>query len=255
MQAGTLYPVSDTDLASRLSFFLWSSIPDDALLSAAAAGQLSNPTVLEQQVRRMLADPRSSALVDNHGVTHSTGWHDDAHPRYPALRQRPATARAHDARRSGHKAATVRWPRTCASSRHSSPARRRSTGPARPAPAVPEAPSAAFLTGRERPPSSMSRTALALPSPGHRDGEGKALCGRSVASRAAGSVRLCVSEPATSYPDQKFRLNCTSTVRGSLGIPYNAPELAYRSNTEVYQSLLPRFLPSSDASHLPPSGL
>jgi hypothetical protein len=65
MQAGALYPVSDTDLASRLSFFLWSSIPDDALLSAAAEGRLSNPAVLEQQVRRMLADPRASALVDN----------------------------------------------------------------------------------------------------------------------------------------------------------------------------------------------
>lgn len=65
MQAGVLYPVSDTDLASRLSFFLWSSIPDDTLLSLAAEGRLSQPAVLEQQVRRMLADPRASALVDN----------------------------------------------------------------------------------------------------------------------------------------------------------------------------------------------
>ena len=65
MQAGVIYPVSDTDLASRLSFFLWSSIPDESLLEDAAAGRLSNPTVLERQVRRMLADPRASALVEN----------------------------------------------------------------------------------------------------------------------------------------------------------------------------------------------
>jgi hypothetical protein len=65
MQAGVLYPVNDTDLASRLSFFLWSSIPDESLLDDAAAGRLSDPTALERQVRRMLADPRASALVDN----------------------------------------------------------------------------------------------------------------------------------------------------------------------------------------------
>ena len=59
------YRVSDYELASRLSFFLWSSIPDDELLNAAARGQLKNPTVLEQQVRRMLQDPRSQALVNN----------------------------------------------------------------------------------------------------------------------------------------------------------------------------------------------
>ena len=57
---------SDVELASRLSFFLWSSIPDAALLDAAERGDLSKPAVLEQQVRRMLADPRAtSALVDN----------------------------------------------------------------------------------------------------------------------------------------------------------------------------------------------
>ena len=61
----TAYPVSDLDLASRLSFFLWSSIPDDQLLDLAEAGRLKDPAVLEQQVRRMLADYRSSALVDN----------------------------------------------------------------------------------------------------------------------------------------------------------------------------------------------
>ncbi|HWB97479.1 MAG TPA: DUF1592 domain-containing protein [Bryobacteraceae bacterium] len=59
------YRISDLELASRLSFFLWSSIPDDPLLDAAASGRLSRPAVLEQQVRRMLADPRSQALVDN----------------------------------------------------------------------------------------------------------------------------------------------------------------------------------------------
>ncbi len=61
----TAYPVSDLELASRLSFFLWSSIPDDQLLDLAEAGRLKDPAVLEQQVRRMLADYRSSALVDN----------------------------------------------------------------------------------------------------------------------------------------------------------------------------------------------
>ncbi len=59
------YRISDIDLASRLSFFLWSSIPDDELLDLAARGQLSNPEVLEQQTRRMLADDRARALVTN----------------------------------------------------------------------------------------------------------------------------------------------------------------------------------------------
>jgi mono/diheme cytochrome c family protein len=63
--ANTAHKVSDLDLASRLSFFLWSSIPDDTLLQLASRGQLSSPAVLEQQVRRMLADDRSRALVDN----------------------------------------------------------------------------------------------------------------------------------------------------------------------------------------------
>ncbi len=61
----TAYRISDLDLASRLSFFLWSSIPDDELLDAAVAGKLHQPAVLEQQVRRMLADSRSQALVTN----------------------------------------------------------------------------------------------------------------------------------------------------------------------------------------------
>jgi mono/diheme cytochrome c family protein len=63
--AGSLYRVSDIDLASRLSFFLWSSIPDDELLNAAQAGTLGTPAVLERQVRRMLADPRAESLVTN----------------------------------------------------------------------------------------------------------------------------------------------------------------------------------------------
>jgi hypothetical protein len=62
---GTPYRISDVELASRLSFFLWSSIPDDTLLDLASRGRLKDPVVLEQQVRRMLADPKSSALVEN----------------------------------------------------------------------------------------------------------------------------------------------------------------------------------------------
>ena len=61
----TAYRISDVELASRLSFFLWSSIPDDALLDAAIAGKLRTPAVLEQHTRRMLADPRSNVLVSN----------------------------------------------------------------------------------------------------------------------------------------------------------------------------------------------
>ena len=62
---GTRYRISDVELASRLSFFLWSSIPDDELMNLAVQGRLRNPVVLEQQVKRMLADPRSEALVSN----------------------------------------------------------------------------------------------------------------------------------------------------------------------------------------------
>jgi mono/diheme cytochrome c family protein len=61
----TAYRLSDVELASRLSFFLWSSIPDDELLNAAIRGDLKKPPLLELQVRRMLGDPRSDALVDN----------------------------------------------------------------------------------------------------------------------------------------------------------------------------------------------
>jgi hypothetical protein len=65
--AGEFHPVSDMELASRLSFFLWSSIPDGELLQLAESGKLRGEKVLEQQVRRMLADPRSKALVSNFG--------------------------------------------------------------------------------------------------------------------------------------------------------------------------------------------
>jgi mono/diheme cytochrome c family protein len=63
--AGGTYRISDLALASRLSFFLWSSIPDDELLSLAEQGRLRQPAVLEAQVRRMLADPKSAELIDN----------------------------------------------------------------------------------------------------------------------------------------------------------------------------------------------
>jgi mono/diheme cytochrome c family protein len=62
---GRAYPIGDVELASRLSFFLWSSIPDDTLLAVAAHGTLHHPAVLEQQVRRMLADVKSEALTKN----------------------------------------------------------------------------------------------------------------------------------------------------------------------------------------------
>ena len=61
----TPYRLGDLELASRLSFFLWSSIPDDELLQAAADGRLGDPAELERQTRRLLADARSQALVDN----------------------------------------------------------------------------------------------------------------------------------------------------------------------------------------------
>lgn len=62
---GKAYRLSDLELASRLSFFLWSTIPDDRLLSVAEKGQLQKPEVLDAEVQRMLADPRASALVSN----------------------------------------------------------------------------------------------------------------------------------------------------------------------------------------------
>ena len=69
---GVAYRLSDLELASRLSFFLWSSIPDGELLELASAGRLRDPATLEQQTRRMLADNRSRALTDNF----ATAWLD-----------------------------------------------------------------------------------------------------------------------------------------------------------------------------------
>ena len=63
--SGAAYQVSDLELASRLSFFLWSSLPDDELLDVAIRGELSQPDELERQARRMLADPRSGNLASN----------------------------------------------------------------------------------------------------------------------------------------------------------------------------------------------
>src|SRR5262249_4722785 len=61
--AGGIYPITDLELASRLSFFLWDSIPDDELLQLAGKGVLRTPAALEQQVRRMIADPKAEALA------------------------------------------------------------------------------------------------------------------------------------------------------------------------------------------------
>ena len=62
---GSIYRVSDLELASRLSFFLWSTLPDDELINVASQGRLKNPAVLEAQVKRMLADPKADAMVSN----------------------------------------------------------------------------------------------------------------------------------------------------------------------------------------------
>jgi hypothetical protein len=67
VRAGETYRITDLELASRLSFFLWSSVPDDELISVATQGRLRQPAVLARQVRRMLNDPRSKALVTNFG--------------------------------------------------------------------------------------------------------------------------------------------------------------------------------------------
>ena len=62
---GKAYRITDLELASRLSFFLWSSIPDEELLALAEEDKLGDPKVLRQQVERMLADEKSSALIEN----------------------------------------------------------------------------------------------------------------------------------------------------------------------------------------------
>jgi hypothetical protein len=64
-RAGSVYAVSDIELASRLSFFLWSSIPDDVLLDVASKGRLHEAATLDAQIKRMLADPKADALVAN----------------------------------------------------------------------------------------------------------------------------------------------------------------------------------------------
>jgi hypothetical protein len=68
VKAGTAYRISDLDLASRLSFFLWGTIPDAELIDVARRGGLSRPEMFERQVRRMLADPRSAALGTRFGA-------------------------------------------------------------------------------------------------------------------------------------------------------------------------------------------
>jgi mono/diheme cytochrome c family protein len=65
LRPGATYGIDDVELASKLSFFLWNSIPDDELLQAGISGKLSQPSVLDRQVRRMLADPRSVTLASN----------------------------------------------------------------------------------------------------------------------------------------------------------------------------------------------
>jgi hypothetical protein len=65
VKPGAVYRIADLELASRLSFFLWSSIPDDELIAVAARGELGRPAVLDRQVRRMLASPKSEAFVRN----------------------------------------------------------------------------------------------------------------------------------------------------------------------------------------------
>ncbi|MCZ6890589.1 MAG: DUF1592 domain-containing protein, partial [Gammaproteobacteria bacterium] len=80
---GTVYRISEFELASRLSFFIWSSIPDDELLDAAVRGELSQPLNLEKQVKRMLADPRAYNLASNFvgqwlHLRKLEGWRPDA---------------------------------------------------------------------------------------------------------------------------------------------------------------------------------
>ena len=110
---GTEYRISDLELASRLSFFLWSSIPDDELLGLASQGKLKDHAVLEQQVSRMLADARSKALVDNFAgqwlhFRNVRTWLPDAEEysafdenlRDAFLQEMSAVRRQHDPRRS-----------------------------------------------------------------------------------------------------------------------------------------------------------
>ena len=86
---GAAWRLSDVDLASRLSFFLWSSIPDERLLDLAERGRLSDPLVLDRQIARMLADPKAAALVENFGgqwlhLRNVAGWTPDP-ARFPGF--------------------------------------------------------------------------------------------------------------------------------------------------------------------------
>ena len=94
-RAGQSYKINDVDLASRLSFFIWGSGPDEELIAAAAKGTLGTPAGLEQQARRMLADPRASALVDALRVAVAAA----AGPRQDSPRRAAVSAVRHDARR------------------------------------------------------------------------------------------------------------------------------------------------------------
>ena len=67
VKPGEPYRITDLELASRLSFLLWSSIPDDQLIDVAAKDQLHQPAVLQREVKRMLADPKADSLVENFG--------------------------------------------------------------------------------------------------------------------------------------------------------------------------------------------
>ena len=111
--------LNDLDLASRLSFFLWSSIPDDELLNAAIAGKLKQPAALEQQVRRMLADPRVAALVDNFvesvAAARQAAERRSRRRRLPGVRREPARRDAAGDRgvRRGPGPRRPQHPRTC----------------------------------------------------------------------------------------------------------------------------------------------
>jgi hypothetical protein len=144
---GTLYPVDDVALASRLSFFLWSSLPDEQLLDLAEQQGLSDPVVYEQQVRRM-RNPAADKIIRQSETAAPTG-------RFPTRpirikRRRPAAAAPFPPRRSGVKAGTHRGtpaprlrPASCASHRRRSLPRKatlsrpdKCSTRARPSPAV-----------------------------------------------------------------------------------------------------------------------
>ena len=116
LAAGAVYPVSDLDLASRISFFLWSTIPDDELLSVAERGELSAPDELQRQVRRMLADPRASALVEN--FAGQWLYLRTSPTPIPTRRRFPTSTTTCGARCSGRPSSSsgASWPRTAASS-------------------------------------------------------------------------------------------------------------------------------------------